>query len=161
MTTLLHWGLHPDASQALISVGVSADRIVQTIGSAPASHGIHLQDGTAQGLPYCAAVDFSVHHPSQMEDHDIQDFLSKIAKVGFAGWYRNPGHDHWPASEPAHIHAVFAGCPMKEELRSQIHDWLHGKNGLASHAAYEFWQPSQEWKNTVRALLLAHNPMDG
>src|SRR5262245_648139 len=38
---LLLSGLHPDASDALRCVGVTASRISQTIGSAPASAGYH------------------------------------------------------------------------------------------------------------------------
>ncbi|HEX6837238.1 MAG TPA: hypothetical protein VF334_11730, partial [Polyangia bacterium] len=46
---LLKWGLHPRASDALRSIGVSAARIMQTIGNAAASAGTHAQDGVVNG----------------------------------------------------------------------------------------------------------------
>ena len=108
--------------------------------------------------PYCAATDFSVLHPHHLSPCEIGDFLQHLAAAGFACWYRWPGHDHWPFSDCVHIHAVYAGCAMKEVLRHQIHDFCHGLNGLASHTTYGFWHPSDSHIETVRALFLAHNP---
>ena len=54
---MLKWGLHPDASDRLRCIGIGADQISQTIGSAPASAGYHSQDGTASGQACTAAVD--------------------------------------------------------------------------------------------------------
>src|ERR1044071_8110827 len=44
LAAILKFGLHPRASDALRSIGVSASRIMQTIGNAPASAGTHAQD---------------------------------------------------------------------------------------------------------------------
>ena len=152
--SLLRWGLAPAASDELRCAGVTAAMISQTIGNAAASAGYHAQDGTIGGAPYTAAVDLRV---SGMSQTAIRALLSRLADGGFAGYYRWPGHDGWPSSEIAHIHAVYAGVPMKSELRGQISDWEHGKNGLATHTAYTFWHPSTSQKSHVLALFNAHN----
>lgn len=144
---ILTWGLHPAASDALRCIGIGASRISQTIGNAPASAGYHAQDGTASGHPYCAAVDLRVR---DLTEAQIRAQLNQLGSVGFAGWYRKPGADGWPASEAPHIHAVWAGAKMKTALQGQISDWLAGKNGLSSHTAYKFWQPAQSMKDLVR-----------
>lgn len=156
--TLLHSGLHPDASEALKKVGVAPNRIVQTIGNAKASAGTHAADGKVNGIPYCCAVDFSIKHPTALNENDVKTFLAKIASVGFAGFYRNPGKDHWPTKEVVHIHAVYAGATMKHTLYRQVQDWLANpmKNGLASHAEYTFWHPTTEQKAVVAKLLAKH-----
>ncbi len=151
---LLRWGLAPRASDHLRCASVSATRITQTIGSAPASAGYHAQDGTISGAPYCAATDLSV---SGMTQTQIRALLGRLADGGFAAFYRWPGHDGWPSSEAAHIHAVYAGVSMKWQLDGQVEDWLAGRNGLASHGSYTFWQPSGAQKDLVRALFNAHN----
>ena len=130
---LLKWGLHPRASDALRAAGVSASRIMQTIGNAAASAGTHAQDGTFNGHPYSAATDISV---SGLSDTQIRNLLEKLAKVGFAAWYRHDGHDGWYGVN--HIHAVYANCLMKLSLRSQVRSWLAGRNGLVSNTIYQF-----------------------
>lgn len=144
---LLEFGLHPRASDALRSIGVSASRILQTIGNAPASAGTHAQDGVVNGHPYCAATDLSV---SGLSNAQIKNLLARLAKVGFAAWFRWPGHDGWPASEVRHIHAVYANAKMKSALRSQIRSWLVGRNGLVSNTLYSFFQWTAAEKAVVR-----------
>jgi hypothetical protein len=144
---LLRWGLHPRASDALRSIGVSASRITQTIGSASASAGTHKQDGTVGGHPYTAATDFSVRGLSTAQ---IKNLLEKMGKVGFAAWYRQPGRDGVPSSWAPHIHAVYANAKMKSALRSQVRSWLNGRNGLASNTTYRFYTWSSTAKTTVR-----------
>ena len=144
---LLRWGLHPRASDALRSIGVSASRITQTIGSASASAGTHEQDGTVSGHAYTAATDFSVRGLSTAQ---IKNLLEKMGKVGFAAWYRQPGRDGVPSSWVPHIHAVYANCKMKSSLRSQVRSWLNGRNGLASNTTYRFYTWSNTAKTTVR-----------
>jgi hypothetical protein len=150
---LLHAGLHPEASDRLRCAGVTSDRISQTIGSAPASAGYHAADGTADGLPYTAAVDLRTRDLSTAE---IRALLGALAQHGFAAWYRQPGADGWPASEAPHIHAVFAGVVMKSQLRSQVRDYLVGRNGLSSHGAYRFYTPTAMELATVRLLFTRH-----
>ena len=144
---LLKFGLHPRASDALRAAGVTASRIMQTIGDAPASAGTHAQDGTVNGHPYCAATDISV---SGLSNPQIQNLLARLSKVGFAAWFRWPGHDGWPASEIRHIHAVYANAKMKTSLRSQIRSWLVGRNGLVSNTLYGFFHWTAAEKAVVR-----------
>lgn len=144
---LLKFGLHPRASDALRSIGISASRIMQTIGNAPASAGTHAQDGVVNGHPYCAATDISV---SGLSNTQIRNLLAKLAKVGFAAWFRWPGHDGWPASEVRHIHAVYANAKMKSALRSQVRSWLVGRNGLVSNTLYSFFHWTAAEKAVVR-----------
>jgi hypothetical protein len=146
-TTLLKFGLHPRASDAFRAVGVSASRILQTIGNAAASAGTHAQDGTVNGHPYSAATDLSV---SGLSNAQIRNLLERMAKVGFAAWFRQPGHDGWPASEVRHIHAVYANAKMKASLRSQVRSWLAGRNGLVSNTLYGFYHWTTAAKDTVR-----------
>jgi len=143
---LLKWGLHPRASDALRSIGVSASRIMQTIGNAAASAGTHAQDGVVNGHPYCAATDISV---SGLSNTQIRHLLEKLGRVGFAAWYRWPGHDGWPSYDVRHIHAVYANARMKSSLRSQIRSWLVGRNGLVSNTLYAFYH----WSSTAKAVV--------
>jgi hypothetical protein len=144
---LLKSGLHPRASDALRSIGITASRIMQTIGNAPASAGTHAQDGVVNGHAYCAATDISV---SGLSNAQIQNLLARLAKVGFAAWFRWPGHDGWPASEVRHIHAVYANAKMKASLRSQVRSWLVGRNGLVSNTLYSFFHWTAAEKAVVR-----------
>lgn len=147
---LVRWGMFPAASDAYRKTGLSASRIMQTIGNAPASAGYHARDGFANGQPYTAATDISTRGLSRTF---IRRLLERMGRLGFAGFYRWPGHDGWPSSQIAHIHTNWAGCRMKSQLVGQIHDWLNGRNGLASNGAYTFYRPSTTAKNKVRCLL--------
>jgi hypothetical protein len=151
--SLLTSGLHPEASDRLRCAGVTAERISQTIGSAPASAGYHAADGTVDGMPYTAAVDLRTRDLSETE---IRALLVRLGENGFAAWYRKPGSDGWPASEAPHIHAVFAGVVMKSALRGQVRDFLAGLNGLASHTTYRFWPPPTPIRDLVRLLFSRH-----
>ncbi len=130
---LLKWGLAPRASNALRAAGITSGRIMQTIGGAAASAGTHLQDGVVGGVPYSAATDLSVSGLSQTQ---IRNLLEKLAKVGFAAWYRHNGYDHWVGVN--HIHAVYANLKMKSSLRSQVYSWLANRTGLVSNTIYTF-----------------------
>ncbi len=140
------YGLHPRASDALASLNVTAGRISQTIGNAAASAGTHAQDGTAEGRPYSAATDLSVRG---MTEAQVSAFVDRLTEVGFVAFYRNPGHDGWPASEARHIHAIWVAAPMKLILRNQVADWHVGKNGLASHTTYTFKTWSTCWRDAI------------
>ncbi|MDB4956195.1 MAG: hypothetical protein JWO36_3764 [Myxococcales bacterium] len=144
---ILKWGLHPRASDALRSINVPTWRIMQTIGNAAASAGTHAQDGSVNGHPYSAATDISV---SGLSDAQIRNLLERLGKVGFAAWFRWPGHDGWPSSQVRHIHAVYANSKMKSSLRSQVRSWLVGRNGLVSNTHYNFHVFSAAAKTTVR-----------
>jgi hypothetical protein len=153
-SSYLKSGLHPDASDALKYLKVTAGRVMQTIGSAAASAGTHAQDGTAGGHAYSAATDISA---SGMTDAQIKVFLQQLASVGFVAYYRNPGHDGWPSSEVRHIHAIWVGAKMKLSLRNQVRDWHVGKNALASHTTYSFYTWSSCWRGSVWERYLTVN----
>lgn len=140
---------------ALYNAQISPTRVIQTIGNAPASAGTHAQDGVLLGAPYCAAVDI---HVLDLTTIQIRNMCEWLSRCGFAAFYRNPGSDGWPRGMERHCHAVYAGVPMKLSLRSQIHDFLHGRNGLASHGFYTFIDPEPGACDRIRALFLAHNP---
>lgn len=148
-------GLHPIASDRLRCAGITAARITQTIGNATASAGTHAQDGVYDGHAYSAATDLSV---LGLTDAQVKVLVAKLDALGFAAFYRKPGYDGWPASEARHVHVVFAGAKMKSSLRSQIWDFLAGKNGLASHTTYTFYQPPADVKAYIKAIFSKANP---
>ena len=150
---LLHSGLHPEASDRLRCSGVTASRITQTIGSAPASAGYHASDGTANGRQYCAAVDLRTRDLSNTQ---VRELLDQLGRNGFAAWYRQPGSDGWPSNQSPHIHAVFAGVRMKSQLRGQVRDFLENRNGLSSHSIYRFWDIPVEVKALISELFGRH-----
>ena len=155
---LLKSGLSQAASDELRSIGIKTSQIMQTIGNAKASAGTHAQDGKdSMGHAYSAATDLSVRTPVRLTATQIKFLLERLARHGFAAYYRKPGTDHWPAKEAEHIHAVFVGEPMKLSLREQVQDWLHGRNGLASHATYLFWQPSGVDEDLIRTRFNQFN----
>jgi uncharacterized protein YraI len=143
---LLKSGLHPRASDALRAVGITAGRITQTVGNAPASAGVHKADGTVNGKAYTAAIDISTSGLSSTQIHNL---LEKLGKVGYAAWYRKSGSDGWNGSN--HIHGVYANCKMKSALQSQVRSWLVGRNGLVSNTTYKWHAFSAAAKSTVKA----------
>ncbi len=149
---LLRAGLHPRASDAMRAAGVAAWRITQTVGSAPDSAGTHERDGYANGKAYSAATDIST---SGMSLTQIRNLLERMAKLGFALWYRQQGHDGW--NGPSHIHAVYTNCAMKSSLRSQVRSWLVGRNGLVSNTIYQFHHFSVAAKAAVKAKFAMSN----
>jgi hypothetical protein len=151
---ILRFGLHPAASDRLRCAGITSARITQTIGSAVASAGTHAQDGVASGHRYSAATDLSVRG---LSDAQVKKLIARLDALGFAAFFRNPGHDGWPSSEARHAHVVFAGARMKSSLRAQIADFLGGRNGLASHTTYRFYQPPVDVKALVKKLFDAAN----
>ena len=152
------YGLHPLAFAALVAAAIPISRVGQTIGNAHASAGTHAKDGGYEGHDYCGATDF---HIRDLDTAGTLHLCGLLAGAGFLPFYRNPGVNGWPASQVRHIHAVFPDCPMKEILRAQVHDYLHDRNGLVSHADYSFRPPSEEECNIARAAFLANNQMDG
>lgn len=152
--SLLTYGLAPDASDHLRCSGLDAGDISQTIGNAAASAGTHAQDGTSGGKPYCAATDLRV---GSLTNAEVRQLLDVLASQGFAAFFRDPGKDGWPSSEARHVHAIYVGVPMKAALRAQVQDWLAGKNGLASHGPYSFYQASPAKKLAIQELFAKKN----
>lgn len=146
---LLKTGLHPAASDALRAAGFEADDIGQTVGFALASAGTHAPDGRVNGKYYAACTDF--HIAGKGED-EVKAILKKLWAAGFAAWYRNPGHDHWPSADARHVHGAFAGVLMKPMVQHQVGDMLQdpSANGLASHADYQFLQTTHEDRLAIR-----------
>ncbi len=147
---VLRWGLHPRASDALRSAGVASWRITQTIGNAPASAGYHAQDGTFDGHAYSAATDLSVSGLSSAQIHNL---LERLARVGFAVWYRKNGVDGWTGAN--HLHVVYANSKMKSQLRAQVRSWLVGRNGLVSNRVYTWHSFSNAAKQAVQGKFAA------
>ena len=154
----LTYGLHPDASDALVFLGITPDRVTQTIGSAAASAGTHAQDGTADGTPYSAATDLRV---IGLSDADVRQYIIDLAAAGYAGWYRKPGEDGVPSDWSPHIHTVWVGAPMKASLRNQVRSWMEGRNGLVSNTPYAFHQWPQCVRDALWERYLEHNPAQG
>ncbi len=147
---LLASGLHPRASDALRAAGVAAWRITQTIGDAPASAGYHAADGTANGRAYCAATDLSVRGLTATQIHNL---LERLARAGFAAWYRKDGVDGWRGAD--HLHVVYANAAMKSQLRAQVRSFLVGRNGLVSNTLYRWHAFSDAALGTVKAKFAA------
>ena len=115
--------------RACKKANVSPVRVVQTIGNARLSAGFHAQDGVAHEgdfYPYCAATDLSVRDLTRPQ---IDALLSALFDAGFIGWYRHTG----VFAGVRHIHIVFVGYPMKEQLARQVSDALHDLTGLVGH----------------------------
>lgn len=155
-------GMLPACWSVLKSLVIPASRVVQTVGSAPASAGTHARDGwfiNEHRLPeaYCAAFDLSVHTPYELSDSDVKQILSKFADRGIIGWKRDPNlpEDGWHQS--LHIHCVFVGCKMKPSLRGQVRDWLLGLNGLVSHTPYHFTSSTSGQRAVVKSLFVTKN----
>ena len=114
------YGMAPIAFRAFLqacnAAKVSPNRIAQTLGNNPRSKGYHLQDGVLNGESYCAAVDLGV---SDLSPAKRGAFLEAMACVGFIAWYRSG--PKWVGDE--HVHAVYAGLPMKPQLRAQVRLW--------------------------------------
>jgi len=111
-------GLDPVASDALRKAGFSEDDVSQGLGNAPASKGTHLAE---PGSKYTAAVDLRTSGKSKQE---ISAMVERLRAQGFAAWYRD-----WSGNE--HIHAVYAGIPLKDSLQNQVQSFMQGGTGLA------------------------------
>ena len=121
--------------QACHAAKVHPFRIGQTLGDHPRSKGYHLRDGVVNGEPYCAAVDLGV---DDLTPHKRAEFLEALARVGFAAWFRTG--PRWKNAE--HVHAVYAGLPMKSQLQSQVQLW----NRERRHSG----RPKLRWQKSWR-----------
>lgn len=147
---ILKYGISQLASDALRSIGITADRCGQSIGNAPLSAGVHAADGEINGQPYTAALDLRIRDLTLSE---IRQLLDKLGGVGFACWYRSQGWDG--ANGSPHIHCVFAGVPSKPALQAQIRDYLAGRDGLKGHRPYTFHPPNQASIKKVHSLFVS------
>lgn len=154
------WGMHPDAWAAFLRACSAANEtprhIVQTIGNAPASCGTHLQDGT-DPVPYSAATDI---RSSTYTTEQNEWFRLQMIHQGFVPYWRHTGS--FAANQ--HFHVVWPGCKMKASLRSQVHDFLAAKDGLADHTGDDWLATpdhlSEADAQAIRTAFLAHNQAD-
>lgn len=151
-------GMDPLASSALRRAGLTADDVMQGLGNVDASAGIHLAE---PGSTYTAAVDIRVRGRS---DTDIGQVLHNMRLQGFAAWYRPPS-----LAWGRHIHAIYAGVPLKESSEKQVRDFIgvevFGSNndqitaprdGQAGHQRVETnYPPSNDEVASVRQVYLA------
>ncbi|BCM94343.1 hypothetical protein IAD21_06250 [Abditibacteriota bacterium] len=121
--------------QACHAAKVHPFRIFQTLGDAPRSKGYHLRDGTLNGEDYSAAVDLGVE---DLSPHKRAELLEALGRVGFAAWYRSG--PKWQNGE--HVHAVYAGLPMKPQLQEQVRLWNRerGKSGRKALRWQKSWR---------------------
>ena len=139
-------GLDPRARGPLLSA-VHPARVSFTLQNIPESSGMHLAEPDSE---HTAAVDIYV---GDMTHPEVRALLDRLGLTGFAAWYRIPGQDGWPSRYGPHVHAVYAGVPLKPGLRRQVRDYLKGRNGLRSHSPYTFHRHDPEALETVRRLF--------
>ena len=141
-------GLHPKARGPILSA-VHPARVGLTIQDLPQSAGMHHHE---PGSDYTAAADLYV---GDMTDAQVGAVLDALGRAGFAAWYRIPGRDGWPSRYGPHVHAVYAGVPLKPGLQAQVRDYLKGRNGLRSHKPYAYHKFDPEAVASVRRLFNA------
>jgi hypothetical protein len=149
------YGMHKTAFAAYIRACFVAEinpngRIMQTIGDAAASGGVHAQDGTLNGQQYCAAVDLRTRDLTRSQ---VKHLLRRLAECGFACWYRYTG----AFTSNEHIHAIYAALPMKVALRRQITDFLNDRDGLRGHGEEKFYTAPPATDAIIRAMFYHAN----
>jgi len=162
--------MHPRADKAFHDAQVAANLrlvVVQTLGNAPDSKGVHEQDGTytepdGDKVPYTAALDISVNQGATiistgkhiaMDDAHIKWALHNLAEHGFVAWYRRKSQGF----DAVHIHAVYAGVKMKPALQSQVRDFLNDRTGLKGHATETYWTADASTDAEIRKLFEQYN----
>lgn len=124
--------LHPHTQKVFEQLGIEPSRVVQGLGLAPASAGIHGVDGYVKGHPYCAAFDLSV---SDLTPQQTRSLLYKLRSAGLVCWWRVPGVS-FPVTTALgietgpHIHGIDPFVPHKRRLELQIRDYVAGNNGI-------------------------------
>lgn len=123
--------LHPHTQRVFRQLGIEPPRVIQGLGFAPASAGIHGVDGYVGKRPYCAAFDLSV---SDLTPEQTQLLLHRLRGVGFVCWWRIPGVSFpvttYGIEAGPHIHGIDPFVPHKWRLEMQIRDYVAGNNGI-------------------------------
>ena len=153
-------GVNPE--QGTRPNGSRGARIMQLIGNAVASAGYHARDGFYKLLgkdqPYCAAIDIRT---TDLKDVEVEKLWDALIENGFAVWWRHTGS----FENNQHIHCVYAGVPMKKQLRAQIHSFLDRCNGLVGNAKEPFLLSKDNLPDVaaqkIRTLFLTNNRMIG
>jgi len=137
--------MYSEARAALARAGVSVYDITQSYGDAPASVGTHCPE---RGTTYSAATDLSPGSSPCARVHALR-------MQGFAAWYRSP------PSFGYHIHAVYAGTPVrKQSLTNQLDQFLQGLKGLATER-YEGTCPITEAEKSAVRRVRAGGSVSG
>lgn len=151
------YGMHPLAWALYRQAGISPWRVGQTIGNALASAGTYCKVGEYQGHDYGACFDLRVSDLGTATI--VQQIVRPLAALGIAAYVRIPGHDHWPASDARHVHCIYAGANMTEQVEHQVKDWLNEAetlNGLASHVKYTLYQTTHDERAACQAVFATH-----
>ena len=150
------YGMHPVAYALFTQTGLSHRRIGQTIGHAAASAGTHVKTGEYEGHDYSPCFDLRVHDLTHAEA--IKQIVRPMSALGFAAYMRVPGSDHWPSSEIFHVHCIFPGCHVTEQVNHQLEDWLSEPllNGLASHVPYRAYETTHDERLEAQKLYRSH-----
>ena len=161
-------GMLPGAFEAYVQACAAAklapEHVVQTVGHAALSAGYHEADGhfvnaAGEREAYCAATDLSVRHPRELTGAEVSQLLLALLHHGFCPFWRHEG----VFMAGPHIHMIWVATAMKPQLRAQVHDFCHGRDGLVSHSPDSFWShfvAQQAWDAAVaqiRSAFLAHN----
>jgi hypothetical protein len=144
---------------ACFEAEVNPNRIVQTIGGAPASAGTHLKDGTDHGQDYSCATDLSVRRAKYLpwpglSEAQIKRLLYQLERHGFAAFYRYRGS----FALNRHIHMIYVKLPMKLALQKQVRDFVTGRDGLSGHHTEVFWRGPISWNSWLKGEFLKANP---
>lgn len=137
---------------------IDPDRVMQTVGTAAASAGTHLADGTlinelGQRESYTGAVDLRTKDLTKAQ---IERLLDQLFSHGFFAWWRHTGS----FAENQHIHACFVRLHLKTSLRQQFHDFVRDLDGLRSHATFDGPTATPSQKAVLRAMFFEHNPVN-
>lgn len=152
--------------------GQRGSRLLQLIGTAPASAGYHEAEGdyssngklvkaftyklNGKDHIYGAALDLRT---IDLTTRQVEDLWIALMKNGFAAWWRHTGS----FSNNQHIHMVDQGVHMKRVLRNQSHSFYRKKNGLMSDRVVSFLVSNLDTttENYCRSLFLKSNPSTG
>lgn len=119
--------IHPIMAKNLLNIGIKSNKVTQGYGYATASAGYHEPEGWVLDSlgrhRYSSCVDLSKSVGFTPE------VKSRLVAAGFCPFFRD-----WKNNE--HIHCVYVGLPtIKDGPKSQIVDYINGKNGLSGHAS--------------------------
>jgi hypothetical protein len=143
--------------KACVDAKVSPQRVMQTIGNAKASAGVHAQDGAVVEVGYryiyCAAVDLRSRDLTRLQ---IKTLLNSLADQGYVGWWRREGS----FANNQHFHIIYVGHRMKLPLRLQFKDAIHDKTGLVGHRRETFFVLNNVQKHKLRVKYFRYNPVN-
>lgn len=138
-------------------------RVVQALGYAEKSKGFHAPDpgvggsGAINHEKYTGAMDCSI---KGLSDTRIATWIDEMARAGIAAFFRNPDDPVWRGN--GHIHGMYCGVPLKDELDSQVRDFHNRLNGLVGHRPVDpDFYPTPELAAIPWKLFLESNTGEG